>query len=83
MRPFDPEERLLPPTNRRLIIEHLDAVLLRHDQRYDNLDHADRAMPAQTGSVITTPSGNEWLGGRAAGLELGDRSNRPHPVLCP
>ncbi len=48
---------------------HVDAVLLSHDQNYDNLDHAGRAMLARSRSVITTPSGCKRLGGNAIGLE--------------
>lgn len=50
-------------------VGHIDAVLLSHDQHYDNLDHAGRVMLARSGSVITTPSGSQRLGRNAVGLK--------------
>lgn len=47
----------------------IDAVLLSHDQHFDNLDHAGRALLAQAGRLFTTPSGSRRLGGRATGLK--------------
>ena len=46
----------------------IDAVLLSHDQHFDNLDHAGRAWLAQAERVFTTRAGAERLGGRARGL---------------
>ncbi len=46
----------------------VDAVLLSHDQHFDNLDRAGRDLLKSAGMVITTPAGAERLGGHAAGL---------------
>jgi L-ascorbate metabolism protein UlaG (beta-lactamase superfamily) len=50
-------------------VGRVNAVLLSHDQHFDNLDHTGRAMLACTRSVITTPSGSRRLGGNAVGLK--------------
>ncbi len=50
-------------------VGNVDAVLLSHDQHYDNLDQAGRAFLACAGSVITTPSGSQRLGGHTVGLK--------------
>lgn len=47
----------------------VDAVLLSHDQRFDNLDHAGRALLPRAGRVLTTMAGAARLGGHAEGLE--------------
>lgn len=47
----------------------IDAVLLSHDQHFDNLDHAGRAFLPKAGQVLTTKVGAERLGGLAEGLE--------------
>lgn len=47
----------------------IDAVLLSHDQHFDNLDHAGRAFLPKAGRVLTTKVGAERLGGLAEGLE--------------
>jgi len=49
-------------------IGKLDAVLLSHDQHYDNLDATGRAMLPAVGRTYTTKAGAERLGGSAAGL---------------
>ncbi len=46
----------------------IDAVLLTHDHHADNLDDAGRAFLPRAGTVITTASGAERLGGGARGL---------------
>lgn len=46
----------------------VDAVLLSHDQHFDNLDRAGRAFLAQVGTVFTTGAGAARLGGAARGL---------------
>jgi L-ascorbate metabolism protein UlaG (beta-lactamase superfamily) len=51
------------------VIGHVDVVLLSHDQHFDNLDHAGRAMLAHADRVITTPSGSQRLGSHAVGLK--------------
>lgn len=55
----------------------VDAVLLSHDQHFDNFDHAGRELVARLGApVLTTPEGALRLGGFAVGLELG----APYPL---
>ncbi|MET1028617.1 MAG: MBL fold metallo-hydrolase [Dongiaceae bacterium] len=46
----------------------LDAVLLSHDQHFDNLDQAGRAMLPSVGVTYTTSAAAARLGGNAAGL---------------
>ena len=46
----------------------IDAVLLSHDEHFDNLDDAGRALLPSAGVTITTPGAAERLGGRAHGL---------------
>lgn len=50
-------------------IGHLDAVLLSHDQHFDNLDRSGRSVVALAGAVITTPAAAERIGHPAIGLE--------------
>ena len=47
----------------------IDAVLLTHDHHDDNLDPAGRALLSQVGTVVTTVSGSDRLGGQTRGLE--------------
>jgi L-ascorbate metabolism protein UlaG (beta-lactamase superfamily) len=47
----------------------IDAVLLSHDQHFDNLDRAGRAVLPRVRQVLTTPAGAARLGGAARGLE--------------
>lgn len=49
-------------------IGRLDAVLLSHDQHFDNLDNAGRAMLPGVGVTYTTNAGAGRLGGNAVGL---------------
>ena len=46
----------------------VDAVLLSHDQHFDNLDDAGRAMIPTVGTTYTTKAGATRLGGNAVGL---------------
>lgn len=46
----------------------LDAVLLSHDEHYDNLDVEGRALLRRVPLTLTTESGAKRLGGTAAGL---------------
>ena len=46
----------------------VDAVLLSHDQHFDNLDHAGRAFLDKAPTTFTTNVGAQRLGGRAKGL---------------
>ncbi len=47
----------------------IDAVLLSHDQHFDNLDHAGRALLPGARRVLTTTAGAARLGGHAEGLK--------------
>lgn len=46
----------------------LDAVLLSHDQHFDNLDTAGRAALDRSTRVLTTPAAAKHLGDKAMGL---------------
>lgn len=46
----------------------IDVVLLSHDQHFDNLDHAGRALLPKAGKTFITPVGADRLGGNAQGL---------------
>lgn len=48
----------------------IDAVLLSHDQHWDNLDHSGRAFLAHAPRVLTTPAGASRLGGSAEGMDI-------------
>ncbi len=47
----------------------IDAVLLSHQQHYDNLDISGRAFLPSVGRVLTTPESAAELGGNAEPLE--------------
>lgn len=49
-----------------------DAVLLSHDQHWDNLDHSGRAFLSKVARVFTTAAGAARLKGNAEGLEPWD-----------
>jgi L-ascorbate metabolism protein UlaG (beta-lactamase superfamily) len=49
-------------------IGHVDAVLLSHDQHFDNFDHAGREFLTKAKSTFTTKVGAERLGHIATGL---------------
>jgi L-ascorbate metabolism protein UlaG (beta-lactamase superfamily) len=75
---FDPPGSYETPTIRHektsgpaLSVEQvgaLDAILLSHDQHFDNLDHSGRAMLSRAGVTYTTKAGTGRLGGNARGL---------------
>src|SRR5262245_35302969 len=46
----------------------LNAILLSHDQHFDNLDHSGRALLPTAGVTFTTHAGAERLGGNAIGV---------------
>lgn len=50
-------------------VGRIDAVLLSHQQHYDNLDNTGRAMLPQWGRVITTPESAAQLDGIAEALD--------------
>ncbi len=49
-------------------IGKLDAVLLTHDQHFDNLDNSGRAMLPTVRTIYTTKAGAERLGSNVLGL---------------
>ena len=49
-------------------IGRIDAILLSHQQHYDNLDNAGRSLIPQAGRVLTTKESAEVLGGKAEGM---------------
>ena len=49
----------------------IDAVLLSHQQHFDNLDISGRALLSKVGRVLTTPESAAALGGNAEGLAPG------------
>jgi len=57
----------------------IDAVLLSHDHHDDNLDAAGRALLPGAGTVVTTASGAERLGGGAVGLRDWDTTRLDPP----
>ncbi len=57
----------------------VDAVLLSHDQHFDNLDHAGRAFLPNAGKVLTTPAGADRLGDNAVGLAPWQSLDLPTP----
>lgn len=50
-------------------IGSIDAVLLSHDQHFDNLDRLGRTVLNQAGKTFTTRVGADRLGGSAIGLD--------------
>lgn len=58
-------------------VEPIDAVLLSHDQHFDNLDHAGRAFLPRAGRVLTTPSAAARLGDNALGLRTWESVDIP------
>jgi L-ascorbate metabolism protein UlaG (beta-lactamase superfamily) len=49
-------------------LEPIDAILLSHDQHFDNLDRSGRAFIPRARQVLTTPSAASRLGGHTKGL---------------
>jgi L-ascorbate metabolism protein UlaG (beta-lactamase superfamily) len=49
-------------------VGRVDAVLLSHDQHFDNLDRSGREFLAHAGRVFTTPAGAGRVGGKTEGL---------------
>jgi L-ascorbate metabolism protein UlaG (beta-lactamase superfamily) len=58
-------------------LEQVDAVLLSHDQHFDNLDHAGRAFLPRAGRVLTTPAGAARLRNNAVGLRTWETLDIP------
>ncbi len=63
----DLRKNMSPPVPIESIGE-IDAVLLSHQQHFDNLDVTGRAFLPKAGRVLTTPQSAEVLGGNAEGL---------------
>jgi L-ascorbate metabolism protein UlaG (beta-lactamase superfamily) len=57
----------------------LDAILLSHDQHFDNLDAAGRALLPKAGLVISTVEAAERLGGNTRGLSTWSSTKLPLP----
>jgi L-ascorbate metabolism protein UlaG (beta-lactamase superfamily) len=49
-------------------LEPIDAVLLSHDQHFDNLDRSGREFLPRARHILTTPSAASRLGGSSKGL---------------
>ncbi len=49
----------------------IDALLLSHQQHFDNLDISGRALLPKVGRVLTTPESAAALGGNTEGLAPG------------
>jgi L-ascorbate metabolism protein UlaG (beta-lactamase superfamily) len=62
-------EKLTAPPVPPGLLPPLDAVLLSHDQHWDNLDAAGREIVANAGLALTTPAGAERLGSPVRPLE--------------
>lgn len=62
-------EKTSGPALARDDVGRIDAVLLSHDQHFDNLDSSGRAMLPSVGTVYTTNVGASRLGGNALGLK--------------
>jgi L-ascorbate metabolism protein UlaG (beta-lactamase superfamily) len=56
------------PTMTPAQVEPVDAILLSHDQHYDNFDRSGREFSLRAPRIVTTPSGAKRLGGAAVGL---------------
>ena len=61
-------EKTIAPAVPAAELGRIDAVLLSHDEHFDNLDTAGRQLLQDVGLTLTTPGGAERLGGTAQGL---------------
>lgn len=61
-------EKTIAPALSVAELGRIDAVLLSHDEHFDNLDTAGRRLLQDVGLTLTTPEGEERLGGTAQGL---------------
>ncbi len=64
-------------------VGRVDAVLLSHDQHYDNLDHAGRDFLKDVPLVLTTPAGATRLNGTSIGLAPWESADVPGPSGAP
>lgn len=60
--------KLSPPAIAADAVGQIDAVLLSHDQHFDNLDYGGRSLLGKVAAILTTQSGAKRLGGQARGL---------------
>jgi L-ascorbate metabolism protein UlaG (beta-lactamase superfamily) len=76
---YDRLHKLIGPAIRADRVGAVDAVLLSHDQHPDNLDTSGRSFLSQCGTVLTTTTGAQRLGGNAKGLAPWETTqlNRP------
>ncbi|MGW8353375.1 MBL fold metallo-hydrolase [Streptomyces wedmorensis] len=63
-----PGARLTKTTSSAGAPDHVDVVLLSHDEHPDNLDTSGRALLAEVPLTLTTPGGAQRLGRGAKGL---------------
>ena len=63
----DLKKNMSPPVPAEKI-GRIDAVLLSHQQHYDNLDNTGRTLLPKAGRVLTTKESAEVLGGNAEGM---------------
>lgn len=61
-------EKTMGPGLSAAELGRIDAVLLSHDEHFDNLDTAGRELLQEVPLTLTTPGGAERLGGTARGL---------------
>jgi L-ascorbate metabolism protein UlaG (beta-lactamase superfamily) len=64
-----PLEKTAGPVISADAVGAVDAVLLSHDQHFDNLDRSGRAFLVRAGRTFTTRAGATRLGGNASGLQ--------------
>ena len=62
-------EKTIGPALSAAALGRIDAVLLSHDEHFDNLDTAGRQLLQDIPLTLTTPGGAERLGGTARGLQ--------------
>ena len=60
-------QKLAGPAISADVIGAVDAVLLGHEQHFDNFDHAGRAFADKARAILTTTSGAARMGGRSRG----------------
>ena len=63
-----PLVKLTDPALTTEALPALDAILLSHDEHYDDLDREGRALLQRVPLTLTTASGAKRLGGTAEGL---------------
>lgn len=62
-------EKTIGPALSTAELGRIDAVLLSHDEHFDNLDTGGRQLLQDVGLTLTTPEGAQRLGGTARGLQ--------------